>query len=329
MVHLGIDVSKAKLDCTLLLDVQSHRGRSKSVPNTVEGVAALLQWVQRQSACTPEQIRAALEATGAYHEAAAAALYQAGVCVFVANPAQVRDFAKGHAVRTKTDAKDSLVLALFAAQVKLMPWQPAPVEIRELRALMSRLGAVEEQLRAELNRQQKAQLAQDPSLVQQSIEASIAFWQSERERLQRAIDQHIDGHPGLREERERLLSIPAVGDKTANLMLCLLYAGHFHSACQLAAYLGLIPVEHQSGSSVRGRPRLSKNGNARMRAALYMAAVTAIRYNPDVQALYTRLLARGKAKLSALCAAMRKLVHICFGVFKNKQTYRPFVCATP
>ena len=109
-------------------------------------------------------------------------------------------------------------------------------------------------------------------------------------------------------------------------MLCLLYAGHFHSACQLAAYLGLIPVEHQSGSSVRGRPRLSKNGNARMRAALYMAAVTAIRYNPDVQALYTRLLARGKAKLSALCAAMRKLVHICFGVFKNKQTYRPFVC---
>src|SRR4029077_9612944 len=132
MVELGIDVSKAKLDCTLLLDVTTLRCRSKSVPNTLEGVKALLQWIERHSVAA-EQVRAALEPTGVYHEAAALALHAAGVHVFVVHPAPLRDFAKGHAVRTKTDAKDSLVLALCVAQVKLIPWQPAPAEIRELR----------------------------------------------------------------------------------------------------------------------------------------------------------------------------------------------------
>jgi transposase len=323
MVELGIDVSKAKLDCTLLLDVETLRCRSKSVLNTPEGVKVLLQWVERHSACTPAQLRAALEPTGVYHEAAALALYEAGVQVLVVNPAQLRDFAKGHAVRTKTDAKDSLMLALCAAQVKLKPWQPAPTEIRELRALTSRLDAVEAELRGELNRQEKAHIAADPQLVQRSIADAIAFWETERKRLQQAIDEHIDRHPGLKSEQARLLSIPAVGEKTANRMLCLLHGGQFRRASQLAAYLGLVPVEHLSGTSVRGRPRLSKAGNARIRAALYMAAVTAIRHNPDVRALYQRLLSRGKAKMSALCAAMRKLVHICFGVFKNAQPYRP------
>jgi transposase len=323
MVELGIDVSKAKLDCTLLLDVNTLRCRSKSVANTLDGVKALLLWVERHSGCAPEQVRAALEPTGVYHEAAALALHEAGVRVFVVNPAQVRDFAKGHAVRTKTDAKDSLVLALCVAQVKLIAWQPAPVEIRELRALMSRLEAVEGELRAELNRQEKARIAADPALVLRSIAQAISFWQAERERLQQAIEEHIDRHPGLKREQERLLSIPAVGEKTANRMLCMLHGGQFRSASQLAAYLGLVPVEHQSGTSIRGRARLSKAGNARVRAALYMAAVTAIRHNPDVRALYERLLTRGKAKMSALCATMRKLVHICFGVFKNAQPYRP------
>ena len=324
MVELGIDVSKTKLDCTLLLGVETLRCRSKSVPNTLDGVKALLQWVERHSGCTAEHVRAALEPTGVYHEAATLALYEAGVRVYVVNPAQLRDFAKGHAVRTKTDAKDSLVLALCVAQVKkLIAWQPAPAEIRELRALMSRLDAVEGELRAELNRQEKAQIAADPALVLRSIAQAISFWQAERERLQQAIDEHIDRHPGLKSEQERLLSIPAVGQKTANRMLCMLHGGQFRSASQLAAYLGLVPVEHQSGTSIRGRPRLSKAGNARVRAALYMAAVTAIRHNPDVRTLYERLLSRGKAKMSALCAAMRKLVHICFGVFKNAQPYRP------
>jgi transposase len=321
--YLGIDVSKAKLDCSLLLDVNTLRSRSKSVANSREGFSALLEWVQRQTQAGPRELVAALEPTGVYHEALATALYDAGVTVVVVNPAQLRDFASGLAVRGKTDAKDSSVLARYAAQPQRTPWQPPPAQVRQLQALVSRLDAVEAELQRELNRQQAAELGGDPQLVQSSIAQSIDFWRSEQAKLKRAIDEHIDSHPGLKQERERLLTIPAVGDKTANRMLCLLLARRFKSASQAAAFVGLTPIEHESGSSVRGRPRLSKAGNPRLRAALYMAAVVAIRHNPDVRALYERLLARGKAKMSALCAAMRKLVHICFGVIKNQQDYEP------
>lgn len=321
--YLGIDVSKAKLDCSLLLDTTTLRSRSKSVPNSRAGFEALLEWVQRQTNTGPAELIAAMEPTGVYHQALATALHDAGVKVVVVNPAQLRDFASALAVRSKTDAQDSRVLARYAAQPQLTAWQPAPLEVRQLQALMSRLEAVETELQRELNRQEAAQLGGDPQLVQSSIADSITFWRSEQAKLQQAIDEHIDRHPGLKQEREHLLSIPAVGEKTANRMLCVLHARHFQSASQAAAFVGLTPVEHQSGSSVRGRPRLSKAGNPKLRAALYMVAVVAIRHNPDVRALYERLLARGKAKMSALCAAMRKLVHICFGVVKNRQNYQP------
>jgi len=140
--------------------------------------------------------------------------------------------------------------------------------------------------------------------------------------LRQAIEQHIDRHPTLKADRELLLSIPAVGDKTAHRMLAVLHSHNFGSAEQVAACLGLVPVERQSGTSLQRKPRLSKAGNPRVRALLYMAAVVAIRYNPDVRALYTRLIARGKSKMSALGAAMRKLVHICFGVIKHQTPYR-------
>jgi transposase len=323
MFHLGIDVSKSKLDCSLLLDVNSLRSRSKSLPNSAEGFKALLEWVQHQTQATAKDLVAALEPTGVYHQSLAAALYDAGVTVIVVNPAQLRDFASGLAVRTKTDAKDSMVLARYAALPQRTPWQPPPLKVRQLQALMSRLEAVQAELQRELNRQDSAQLGGDPQQVQTSIADSIAFWRSEQAKLQRAIEEHIDQHPDLKQQREQLLSIPAVGDKTANRMLCMLLARRFESASQAAAFVGLTPIEHQSGSSVRGRPKLSKAGNPRLRAALYMAAVVAIRHNPDVRALYERLRARGKAKMSALCAAMRKLVHICFGVLKNNEKYAP------
>lgn len=323
VVPLGIDVSKAKLDCTLLLDSTRLRSRSKSLPNSAAGFVQLIEWAQRQAQVSAAEVVAAMEPTGKYHEALALALHEAGMTVVVVNPAQLRQFAQGLAVRTKTDAKDSLMLARYALQPERIVWQPAPLEVRQLQALMGRLETVEVELRRELNRREAAELGHAPLLVQASIADAIAFWTSEQNKLQQAIDQHIDRHPGLKVERERLLSIPAVGPKTANRMLCVLSARRFDHASQAAAFVGLIPIEHQSGSSIRGRPHLSKCGDPRLRAALYMAAVAAIRHNPDVRALYERLLQRGKAKMSALCAAMRKLVHICFGVFKNQQNYRP------
>lgn len=121
----------------------------------------------------------------------------------------------------------------------------------------------------------------------------------------------------------RLWTIPAVGEKTANRMAAVLGANTFASAKEAAAFLGLVPVKVESGVSVKGRAHLSKAENPRVRASLYMAAVVAKKGNPEIKALYERLCAQGKPRMSALGACMRKLVHLCFGVLKSGKDYAP------
>ncbi len=145
--------------------------------------------------------------------------------------------------------------------------------------------------------------------------------QTQLKQLQQEIDDHIDWHPALKEDLDLLKSIRAIGPQVGKAMLSVMQTHSFKTAEQLAAYLGLVPVERQSGSSVFGRARLSKAGSPEVRAKLYMAAVVAIRYNAHVKALYERLRARGKAAMSALGACMRKLVHLCFGVLKTRVPY--------
>jgi transposase len=326
MIYLGIDVAKAKLDCALL-DPTTDKRRSKSLDNSLAGFKTLAEWLAKHRVALGD-VHAVLEATSVYHEALALWLFDAGVTVSIANPAQVRDFARGLAVRTKTDGVDSVVLAHYGALVRPQPWTPPPAEVRELKALLARLEALETDYRRELNRQEKALVAAAPSAVQTSLDAHLAVLRAEIARLTRVIDEHIDRHPDLKADRERLQSIPGVGPKTANRMLAMLKSRAFESAEQAAAFLGLIPVAHQSGSSVLKRPRLSKNGDAKTRAVLYMAAVVAIRHNPAVKALYERLCARNKAKMAAIGAAMRKLVHICFGVLKHQQNFQQNLAAS-
>jgi transposase len=263
-----------------------------------------------------------MEATGIYHEVAAYTLVEAGVTVSIVNPAQAKDFARGLAVRTKTDGVDSHVLARFGALLKPPAWQPPDPAVRDLQALLARREAVAQDLRREQNRREKTLATATPRRVQQSLDDAIAFLEKELAQLQQDINQHIDHHPGLKADLALLTSIPAVGPQVGCHLLAILQGHAFGSAEQLAAYVGLVPVERQSGTSLVGRARLSKAGPARVRAVLYMAAVVAIRYNPHVKALYERLVARGKAKKAALGAAMRKLVHLCFGVIKTRQPYQ-------
>jgi len=326
MPVIGIDVSKAKLDGVVLVGVEGRKARRKSVSNDPSGYAALIAFACKQAACVPGELHAVLEATSVYHEACATFLADQGLTVSVVNPARVRDFAKSLAVQSKTDAADAFVLARFGLLLKPGPWTAPPREYRELKALLARLAAIEAQIRREQNRQEKVQASPVPQVVADSIQASLAFLDAERERLVREIDDHIDRHPRLKDDKALLESIPAVGNKTARVALALLYDGkRFTHAREAAAYLGLNPVEHRSGTSIARKPRLSKRGDGRLRAQLYMAAVVAIRHNPDVRALYLRLLAKGKSKMSALGAAMRKLVHIMFGVLKHQTPYRPQV----
>jgi transposase len=325
MAIIGIDVSKAKLDCLWLRDPVSLKVKSKVFPNTPAGHQALLTWLEKQTGAAATELHCVMEATGIYHEGLAYALHGAGARVSVVNPAQLREYAKSLGTRTKTDKKDALVIARFGATQPLREWQPEPAEVRQLKALLARYEAVKQDIQRELNRLEKAQITQTSAEVLTSIETVHRQLEAERTRLEALINEHIDQNPGLKQDRDLLESIPGVGPVIAQQMVALLRSRSFDAASQCAAFLGLVPVQHESGSSVRGRSHLSKAGNAQLRAKLYMAAIVATRHNPDIRCQYERLLRRGKSKMAALGAAMRKLVQICFGVLKHQTPYLPQV----
>lgn len=319
MHYLGIDVSKAKLDC-VLLEPQSQKRKSKAVANSSEGVAQLLAVIHRWGV-SASQVHVVMEPTASYHELVALALCDAGCVVSLVNPAHLRRYAQAVGVRSKTDAVDSALLARYGAAEKPPAWIPPSPSARALKALLARRDAVAEDLQRERNRAEKLEASEVPQSVRQSLLEVTSFLEAQLARLQREIAQHIDNDPDLRDKRELLLSIPAVGERVAQNMTALLASHRFGSAEQLAAYLGLVPVDWQSGSSIKGRPRMSKAGPAHLRKLLYMPAIVAAKHNPHVRALYERLLLRGKSKMSALGAAMRKLAHLCFGVVRSGKPY--------
>lgn len=321
MIWFGIDVSKNKLHLSYLQDPEGQRTRDKAFANDENGHAQLLAWAQEKSGCTPEQMNFVLEATGVYHEALARYLHDHGACVRLANPLQVKRFAQSQGLKSKNDRLDGRLLVRYGYEREPHPWQPPAAHVRELEALLRRLETLEGDRRRESNRLEKASVAGASADVIESVRIVIRALDNEINRLTKQIDDHINAHRDLKENRQRLQSIPAVGRKLSAWFLALFLGRSFQSAQQVAAYLGLIPIEEQSGTSVRKRSRLSKVGDAKWRARLYMPALSAIRCNPHVRDQYQRLRNAGKVKLSAVGAAMRKIVHIAFGVFRNQTDY--------
>lgn len=322
MFYVGIDVSKQKLDCLWLRDLETLKVKTKVFPNGPDGYSRLEEWLRKTVSSDAASIHIVLEATGVYHEALAYALEAQGFRVSIANPAFVHDFAKGLGSRHKTDKKDSMILARYGALVQPEPWIPEPEEIRVLKALLARLSALEKDLQREVNRREKAEISQSSVAVLNSIVVMIDQLQQEVERVKRQIDDHIDRHPGLKADRDLLSSIPAIAQVMSREMLGVLRSRDFRTAGQVAAFVGLVPKQQESGQW-RGRTTLTKNGNGRLRAKLYLAAVVATQHNPDIRAQYRRLLNAGKTKMQAIGAAMRKLVQICYGVLKHQSKYQP------
>lgn len=322
MQNCGIDVSKSKLDCAWLRDPETGKLKTKALPNNIKGFGQLTDWLIKQAGEQPSEIHIVMEATGVYHEALALYLFEQGFRVSVANPLHVKRFAESLAVVHKTDKKDSIVLAKFCHSIKPQLWQPEALEVRELKALLARLEALEKDLQREENRQEKANISQASDIVIESLAKMIEVLKAEKKRLENQIDDHIDKYPHLRQNRQLMESIPGVGPVVSRVMLSVMESRSFKNAGQLAAFLGLIPKLRESGT-FKGRTMLSKTGPAGVRATLYMAAVVAIRHNPDIKRQYERLLQNGKTSMQAIGAAMRKLVQICFGVVKHQDKYRP------
>lgn len=324
LIVLGTDVSKRKLDHHLFRDETDEKGLKKSVNNSPEGFAALVKWIEQKTGASPWQIYVVMEATGPYHEAFAETMHQLGATVVVANPTRVKHFGRSEGIRTKNDQIDARLLACYARKnPTLRRWKPMPSEYRQLDSLIKRRETLEADRQRERNRYEKATIHRPDPQIEASFERTEAFLNAEIAAMDQQIEQLIDQHPTLQRDRKLLRSIPGVGPVIAVIMLVLLQHGErFDSAPQLAAYLGLNPVGVQSGTSVHQPAHLSKVGPARWRAKLYLPAVVASQHNPDVRALYQRLVARGKSKMAAIGAAMRKLVHICFGVIKHQSVYQ-------
>ena len=315
LLSLGIDVSKLKFDVALLRD--SGKFKHRVFPNTAAGFSQLSAWLEKQQA---GRVHACLEATGAYADALATYLHEQGHLVSVINPAQIKSYAESHLSRAKTDKADATLIARFCSERHPPEWHPLPREARDLQALVRRLDSLLEMRQMEENRLGVAAAAP----VKESLSQHIAFLDDEIKRTEALIRSHIDSHPGLRGQRELLISIPGIGETTAaKLMGELMDVKLYESARQLAAFAGLAPRLHESGSSVKKRAKLSKVGAPRLRKALYFPAIVALKHNPYIKELSERLKKRGKCPMQIIGAAMRKLVHLAYGVLKSGRPFDP------
>lgn len=205
---IGIDVSKAKLDCAWLRE--ENKIKTKVATNSLDGWKELMTWARTNTGDDIDSLHFVMEATGIYHENLATWLYNSGAKVSVVNPAHVKYYAQSLGGRTKNDKKDSIVLARYGLKEQPIFWQPAPLEIRTLKALLTRLDAVEKDLQRKKNRQEKALVSDTPELVLNSLSQMIEHFETERETLEKLIDEHINSHKNLKENKVLLQTIPGV-----------------------------------------------------------------------------------------------------------------------
>jgi transposase len=313
---LGIDVAKRKLDVVLLREGSKQ---FRAFANGPSGWRDLLGWLARQQL---GQVHACLEATGRYGEGVGECLHQAGHVVSVVNPAQIKDFARSKLGRNKTDRVDASLAAEFCLMFKPAAWTPPAGPVRVLRDLVRTREALQATLTEYRNRQGAGPLchAANGALTQ-----VIAALESQLQSLDQAIREQLAADPNLARSHDLLVSIPGVGTATAATILTEVPdVRAFAHARQVAAYAGLTPRQHQSGSSTRGPAQLCRIGNATLRRALYLPALAAVRFNPLVKDLSDRLAARGRLKpKQIIAAAMRKLLQLCYGVLKTGKPFDP------
>jgi transposase len=302
---IGIDVAKDRLDIAV-----RPAGDTWSVANDAPGIT---EAVQRLAQLHPKLV--VLEATGGLQMPVAAALATAGLPLSMVNPRQVRDVARAIGRLAKTDRLDAQVLAHFTEAVRPTPHALPDAQTQELIPLLTLRHQVIEMLTAEKNRLR----ATRPESVRQRVQDHIRWLEQELGALDQNLDHTIRESPLWREKDNLLRSVPGIGPVMSVTLLADLPELGTLSRHQIAALVGVAPLNRDSGR-FRGK-RMVWGGWARVRAALYMAALTATRYNPIIKAFYHRLCGAGKARKVALTACMRKLLTILNSMLKHQRTW--------
>jgi transposase len=317
MNQVGIDVSNETLDMQRRCGAQvAHR----QFANTGSGHRQAMAWMQRGSAAT----QVCLEATGIYHLQLALALDRApGIEVMVLNPRASRRFAEAQMVRAKTDRVDAAMLLHYLEHMPFTAWAAPAEQQLELQSLAHRLAQLKQEQVRERSRLHAAQRAgAHTRLAQRDLREHLRYLQRHAERIQAQAIALMKQHERLAEDLRLLDSIPGVAEPSAMQLIAelgVLADGLMPQ--QWVAQAGLDPRPQESGTSLNAPRRISKQGNARLRAALFYPAMSAIRIDPNVNAFYQSLLARGKRKIQAITAVMRKLLHAIWGMLQHRKAW--------
>lgn len=312
---LGIDVAKETLDIALSDGVHMSHNQFSNTPKGHEQVEL---WLRKQ---TTSNVPVCLEATGQYGDGVAEYLFAQGYPVSVVNPARIKHYANSKLRRNKTDKADAQLIAEYCLREKPAIWTPPPTSFKDLQALVRHLEDLQSTRQQESNRLQSGV---HTSFVLDSLASMCDFIDDQINQTKKAIQDHINHHEELKRMQNLLVTIPGIGKLTAAKLLGeIRNIFDFQSARQLAAYAGLTPRNFLSGTSVHKKSRLSKTGNANLRKALYMPAIVAIKHNPIIHSFCARLSQTGHKPMEVVGAAMRKLLHLVFGILKSGRPFDP------
>ena len=307
IVVAGIDVSKSKADICILPD-----GIVATFSLDEDGIVQLVDTLK-----TSRVTLAVMEATGGYETKLAAAIFHADIPVAVVNPRQVRNYARAIGRAAKTDAIDAEVIAMFAAAVKPQPRALPDATAAQIRELVDRRRQLMKARTAEENRLQQASNAK----VIGSIKRTIRHLEKELAAIDSDIDKHIKDSPLWLEKKQLLESVKGIGDATTRILIADLPELGKLSRYQIAALVGVAPMNRDSGKH-KGYRKIT-GGRSHVRHALYMATLSAIRCNPKIKAFYRHLKSKGKKGKVAMVACMRKLLITINAIVRDNRNWNP------
>ena len=318
VLYVGIDVGCEELW------VSVPGMKPKRFEHSKRGIRSLYNWAAKKAG--NDQVHFCMEATGVYSISVASQMvseYQ--IRVSVVNPAQIAAYGRVQMKRSKTDQLDAEVIRSYAESQKPPVWKPAPQPLRQLSALVTQADAIKDCLGQWRNRHHAQKFTPDlPDEIkktQRSIERSLT---TQLKKIQTVIANLCAQETTLAQQVALLCTIPGVADQSAVKLLA--YGQNWlteRSAKALTAHAGLAPHHHQSGSSVKGKSRIDKRGNSKLRKTLFMPALVAVHHNPVLTRFYKRLLKNGKPKKLALVAAMRKLLLISRAILIEQKPFNP------
>ncbi|RDD34046.1 Transposase IS116/IS110/IS902 family protein [Wolbachia endosymbiont of Cylisticus convexus] len=318
---LGIDISKERFD--VFLSFISKKGkretRKRSFKNEDSGFQGLLGFLQKHNV---EEVKACMESTGCYGEALAEFLHNAGHFVSVVNPYCIKCYARSKLVRQKNDQTDAEIIADYCQRQEPSRWTPPSSEKKKLKHLYRCLAALKDELVLVNNHlEKKERLPKEVANAWENLAMNI---EQEIKIIRNSIRELLKQHKELLEDFQLLLTIPGIGEESAIAILAEIPdIKAFINARQLAAYAGTIPRNITSGSSVHAKPRLSKTGSRTLCKAIYFPAIVAKNHNPIIMTFCERLKEKGKHNMAIVGAAMRKLLHIVFGVLSSRKAFDP------